>query len=140
MSPFAVMWISVDLAALVLVVAVLTTRDKRGALDLRPLVVAQVIVLASAIVAATTPPEPMRSYAEWTLMVAVNLGYALTSWQGGSAARLLASTAIGFTTIGLVLVTLKSFSSIFASAIGLVFAVGALFAALLQLQQARARE
>jgi hypothetical protein len=140
MSPFAVMWISVDLAALGLVVAVLIRRDKRGTLEVRPLVLAQVIVLASAIVAATTPPEPMRSYAEWTLMVAVNLGCALTSWQGGSAARLLANTAIGFTTIGLVLVTLKSFSSIFASAMGLLFAVGALFAALLQLQQARARE
>lgn len=108
-------WIAVDLAALVLVAAVFARRDRRSAYELRPLVLAQMVVIASAIVAASTPQEPLRSYAEWTLMVAVNFGYALA------------------------LITLKSFSSIIVIAIGLVFAVGALFIALVQPRQVRAR-
>jgi hypothetical protein len=92
-----------------------------------------VVVLASAIVASTAS-EPLRSYAEW---IAVNLGCAFTSWTGGAAARLLANTSIAFTTLAVLLITLKSFSSIFAIAIGLVFALGALGAALVQLRHAR---
>jgi hypothetical protein len=135
-SPFAATWIAVDFAALVLVAAVLAARNERTALALRPLLTAQAVVIASAI-AASTALEPLRSYAEWTLMVAVNLGYALACWRGGAAARLLGNTAILFTTLAVVLITLRSLSSIFAIAIGLVFAVGALLAALLQLRQAR---
>ena len=138
MSPFAVMWIAVDVAALVLVAAMLAARDQRTALALRPLLTTQAVVAASAI-AASTAIEPLRTYAEWTLMVAVNLGYALTSWRGGAAARVLANTAILFTTLAVVLIALRAFSSIIALAIGLVFAVGALFAALLQVRQFRAR-
>lgn len=138
MSPFAVSWIAVDVASLVLVMAVFRSSSRHATLDLRPLRAAQVVVLASAIVAASTSQEPLHAYAEWTLMVAVNLGYALTSWTGGAAARLLANTAVAFTVLALVLITLKAFSSIIVIAIGLVFAVGALFAALLHLREARA--
>ena len=121
MSPFAAMWIAVDVAALALVAAVLATRYERTTLALRPLLTAQAVVVASAI-AASTALEPLRSNAEWTLMVAVNLGYALACWRGGAAARLLGNTAIGFTTLAVVLITLRAFSSIIAIAIGLVFA------------------
>lgn len=139
MSPFAVTWIAVDLAALVLVAAVFARRDRRSAYDLRPLVLAQMVVIGAAIVAASTPPEPLRSYAEWTLMVAVNFGYALTSWLVGGTARSLATIAIAATVLALALITLKSFSSIIVIAIGLVFAVGTLFIALVQPPQVRAR-
>jgi len=132
-SPFAVTWIGVDLAALVLVATLFARRDRRATLQLRFLLAAQVIVIASAIVAASTPPEPLRSYAEWTLMVAVNLGYALTSWQGG-AARSLATLAIAATILALALSALKAFSGIVALEIGLVFAVGALLAAFVQVR------
>lgn len=134
MSSFAVLWIAVDVAALVLVAAVLATRNERRDLALRPLLAAQAVVIASTI-AASTAPEPLRSYAEWTLMVAVNLGYALTCWRGGAAARLLGDTAIGFASIAVELIALRFFSSIFAIAIGLVFAAGALLAALLQVRR-----
>ena len=137
MSPFAIMWVAVDIAALVLVAAVLAARNERTTLALRPLVSAQVIVVASAI-AASIAPEPLRSVAEWTLMVAVNLGYALIGWRDGAAARLLSNTAIGFTTLAVVLITLRAFSSIIAIAIGLVFAMGGFVAALVQLRQAGA--
>ncbi len=137
MSPFAVTWIVVDLAALVLVATVFAGRDRRSAYQPRPLLFAQVVVIASAIVATSTPQEPLRSYAEWTLMVAVNLGYALASWRGGGAARSLATLATAATVLALALIALKAFSSIVALAIGLVFAVGALLAALVQV---RARE
>jgi len=137
-SPFAVMWTVVDLAALVLVAAALARRDGRTFLSLRPLLTAQLVVIASAV-AASISSEPVRTYGEWTLMVGVNLGYALHSWRGGPAARLLANTAIGFTTLAVVLIWLRAFSSIISMAIGLVFAFGALFAALLEQQQARVR-
>ena len=115
----------------------LATRNERTHFALRPLLAAQLLVVASAI-AALTATEPLRTYAEWTLMVAANLGYALTSWRDGAAARSLATTAIVATTIAVALITLKSFGSIVVIAIGLVFAIGALFATLLPIQ-ARAR-
>ncbi|HJW48203.1 MAG TPA: hypothetical protein VJ726_02165 [Candidatus Limnocylindria bacterium] len=137
MSPFAVMWIAVDAAALVLVAAVLATRSEHAALALRPLLTAQGVVIVASAIAASTALESLRSFAEWTLMAAVNLGYALTCWRGGAAARLLGYTAIGFTTLAVVLIVLRAFSGIIAMAIGLVFAVGALLAALLQVRQTR---
>jgi hypothetical protein len=137
-SPFATLWIAVDVAAIVVVAAVLATHKERTTLALRPLVTAQAVVIVASAIAAATALEPLRSFAEWTLMAAVNLGYALTCWRAGAAARLLGNTAIGFTTIAVVLVTLRSFSSIIVIAVGLVFAVGALFAALLQFRPARA--
>jgi hypothetical protein len=136
MSAVAIQWIAVDVAAIVLVAAVLATH-KRTTLALRPLLTAQVVVIVASAIAASTALEPLRSFAEWTLMAAVNLGYALTCWGAGAAARLLGNTAIGFTTLAVVLITLRSFSGIVAIAIGLVFALGALVAALLQLRQAR---
>jgi len=137
MSPFAVLWIAVDVAALVLMAAAFARREQRTAFDLRALLVAQMVVVASAI-AASTAIEPLRIYAEWSLMVAVNLGYSLTSWRDSAAARSLATMAIVATTVAVALIALKSFASIIVVAIGLVFAMGALFAALLP-TRARAR-
>ena len=136
MSPVAIQWIAVDVAAIVLVAAVLAKRKEPTTLALRPLLTAQAVVIIASAIAASTALEPLRSFAEWTLMAAVNLGYALTC-RRADAARLLSSTAIAFTTLAVVLIALRSFSSIVAMAIGLVFALGALVAALLQLQQAR---
>jgi hypothetical protein len=133
MSPYAITWIAVDIAALALV-AVAVTRDGPGVLELRTLMAAQALVIAATIVAAAAP---LNAYAEWTLMVAVNLGYALASWRGGIAGRSLAMIAIAATTLSVALVLLKTFISIIAVAVGLVFAVGALLAALLQMRQAR---
>ena len=135
MSPFALLWIAIDVAALVVVVVIRATRATR---ELRPLLVAQAVVLASAVVAWTSQ-EPLHAYAEWTLMVAVNLGYALTAWTGGASARFLSVAAVVATTLAVVLITLKAFSSIIVIAIGLVFAIGSLFAALLHLWQFRAQ-
>jgi hypothetical protein len=42
------------------------------------------------------------------------------------------------TTLAVVLIALKAFSSIIAIAIGLVFAIGSLFAAVIQVRQRRA--
>jgi hypothetical protein len=137
MSPFAVMWIAIDVAALVLVAVVLAARNERTALALRPLLTAQAVVVASAI-AASTAIEPVRSYAEWTLMVAVNLGYALTCSRAGVAARALAIMAVVGTVLAIALILLKSFASIIVLTIALVFAIGALFGALLQVRQFRA--
>jgi hypothetical protein len=137
MSPFAVLWIAVDVAALVLMAAAFARREQRTAFDLRALLVAQMVVVASAI-AALMAIEPLRAYAEWTLMVAVNIGYALTAWRGGAAARSLATMAIVATTVAVALIALKSFASIVVVAIALVFAIGALFASLLPTRE-RAR-
>ena len=134
MSPFALLWIAIDVAALVVVVAI---RAKRATAEIRPLLAAQAVVLVSAVVASTAQ-EPLHAYAEWTLMVAVNLGYALASWTGGASARLLGSAAVVATTLAVVLITLKAFSSIIVIAIGLVFAIGSLFAAVIQVRQRRA--
>ena len=137
MSPLAIQWIAVDVAVIVLVAAVLATHKEHTTLALRPLLTAQAVVIVASAIAASTALEPLRSFAEWTLMAAVNLGYALTCWRAGAAARLLGNAAIGFTTLAVVLIALRAFSSIIAIAIGLVFALGALVAALLQLRQAR---
>lgn len=72
-------------------------------------------------------------------MVAVNFGYALTAWTAGAAARSPETMAIVATPLALVLIALKSFSSIIVIAIGMVVAVGALFIALLQPRPVRAR-
>lgn len=135
MSPFAVAWIVVDITTLVAVAAI-TARDGRHILELRTLMAGQVLVIASAITATLTSPN---AYAEWTLMVAVNLSYALASWRGGATARALATLATAATILAVALIALKAFSSIVALAIGLVFAVGAVFAALVQVRHARAR-
>lgn len=134
MSAFAVAWIAVDVAALVLVAALFVRRDKRTAFELRPLLFAQVVVIASVIVAASTQPEPLRSYVEWTLMVAVNFGYALTFWVAGAAARSLATMAIVATTLAVALIALKSFAIIIVVAMGLVLALGALLTAVVQVR------
>jgi len=135
MSPFAAAWLVADIAALVPAAALLARHDGRSSLELRALLAAQILVIAAAIVAALTP---LNAYAEWTLMVTVNLGYALVSWRGGNTARLLAMIAIVATTLSIALVTLRTFLSIIAIAIGLVFSVGALLGAVLQARQARA--
>jgi predicted hotdog family 3-hydroxylacyl-ACP dehydratase len=134
-SPYAAAWLAIDIAALVPTAALLAQREGRSTLELRVLLAAQSVVMAAAIVAAVTP---LNAYAEWTLMVAANLGFALVSWRGGAVARSLATVAIVATTLSIALVMLKAFISIIAIAIGLVFALGALFAAALQLRQSRA--
>jgi hypothetical protein len=134
-SPYAAAWLAFDIAALVPTAALLAQREGRSTPELRVLLAAQSVVMAAAIVAAVTP---LNAYAEWTLMVAVNLGFALVSWRGGVVARSVAAVAIVATTLSIALVMLKTFISIIAIAIGLVFALGALFAAALQLRQSRA--
>lgn len=138
MSPFAIAWIVTDIVALVPAAALLAKRQGMFTLELGCIVAAQLVVIASAIAAGATA-SPLSGYAEWTLMFAVNIGYALVSWRSGASSRLLATVAIVFTVLAVALFALRSFSSIIALAIGLAFAVGALFAALLQPRRVRAR-
>jgi hypothetical protein len=137
-SPFAVAWIVADVVALVPAVALLAKRGGRASSEFRSVLTAQLVVIASGV-AATAASTPLNAYAEWTLMTAVNIGYALASWRGGLTAHSLATMAIAATALSIGLVLIRTFFSIIVIAIGLVFAIGALFAALLEGRQSRAR-